>query len=329
MADEVAAAHTEQPAAPATETAGPPEKSGKLRKLGALFLTLLGLVAAYYVGGALWINKIDDDPTFGQSLDVPAGASRTVAVAAALIDREVNNNRWTANDPWFQPSAILDNMPSFQTGIIASVSRFTVELTDHVARVRGSSPVDADIEAAAGRLKYPGDVWFLEWSSRPVQPSTESQYREALTRLRAYNERLARGQASFERRADTLMVVLERMAADMGGSSAAALDQINDRSWFDFTDDNLFYNIKGRLYGNLLLLEAMGQDFAQVIRERQLEQAWAEMLTSLRIAAQMDPWLVMNGPLDSVMRPNHLASQGFLLMRGRFLLYAVRDILMK
>ena len=117
-------------------------------------------------------------------MQVPPGASHAVALAADLVDREVNQNRWVANDPWFQPGSLLDNMPNYQTGIVYAISRFAVELTDHLARVRGASQVDPDADAAAGRLKYPGNVWFLEWSSTPVQPSSESQYRRAIEDLR-------------------------------------------------------------------------------------------------------------------------------------------------
>ena len=100
------------------------------------------LVLLYYVGGAIWVHKIDDDPSFGAETVVPESASRAVAVAADLIDREVNQNRWVANDPFFQPGYLLDNMPAYQTGIVSAVGRFTTELRDRVARVRGSSAVD-------------------------------------------------------------------------------------------------------------------------------------------------------------------------------------------
>ena len=66
---------------------------GFLIGLGALAL----LVLVYFLGGALWVHEIDDDPAFGASTTVPEGASRAVAVAADLIDREVNQNWWTAN----------------------------------------------------------------------------------------------------------------------------------------------------------------------------------------------------------------------------------------
>src|SRR5262245_40154392 len=103
--------------------------------LGAVVLVVL----VYYLAGALWIHRIADDPDFDAQITVPDNASRTVAVLADLIDREVNQNRWVANDPPFLPAYLLDNMPSYQVGMVNAVGRFTAELRDQIARVRGSS----------------------------------------------------------------------------------------------------------------------------------------------------------------------------------------------
>ncbi|MDF1585369.1 DUF2333 family protein [Marinimicrococcus flavescens] len=313
-----------------TAPAGKPQGNWAKRGLGVVGV-LAVLAGLYYAGGALWLHEIDDDPGFAQDVEVPENGSRAVAVAAALIDREVNVHRWVANDPWFQPAAILDNMPNFQAGIVAALSRFAIELTDQIARARGTSQVDPDADSAAGRLKYPGDVWIFEWSSTPVQPSSESQYRKAIEDLRRYNERLAAGNANFERRSDNLMATLERIAADIGGSSAALSQRIEDYgdAWIDPAADDLFYATKGRLYAYYLLLEALGIDYAGVLGERNVQRNWDEMLASLRAAAALAPWVVANGELDGQTVPNHLAAQGFLLLRARFQLYEVINILLK
>src|SRR5829696_5361215 len=177
-------------------------RGGGLRRVLIGLGVLVGLALLYFIGGAVWVHEVDDDPTFDAEITVPDNASRAVAAAADLIDREVNQNRWVGNDPMFQPGYLLDNMPAYQGGIVSAIGRFTTELRDRVARVRGSSAVDTDLESAAGRLNYPGDVWIFEWSGTPVQPSSESQFRRGVEDLRRYNERLAQGQAVFERRAD-------------------------------------------------------------------------------------------------------------------------------
>ena len=290
---------------------------------------VMGLVVLYYVGGALWVHRIDDDPTFDAEVLVPDSASRAVAVVADLVDREVNQHRWVANDPFFQPGYVLDNMPAYQTGMIGAVGRFTTELRDRVARVRGSSAVDPDLESAAGRLNYPGDVWIFEWSGTPVQPSSESQYRRGVEDLRHYNERLAQGQAVFERRADNLLATLDRISGDLGAASAAVTVEVDEGStnFLDFNADELFYSIKGKLYAYYVVLRELEQDFPEVIREKNLQASWADLLTSLRLGATLYPWMVSNGPLDSMATPNHLAAEGFLLLRVRTKLDEIIDIL--
>ena len=299
------------------------------RWVGRIFLGLLAAVVLYYVGGAIWLHQINDDENFEPVASVPEGASKAVAAAAGLIDREVNQTRWVANDPPFMPSVLLDNMPSFQTGMIAAIGRFTTELRDRVARVRGSSAVDPDLESAAGRINYPGDVWIFEWSGTPVQPSSESQYRRGIEDLRHYNERLAQGQAVYERRADNLLATLDRISGDLGAASAALTTEVDEGStnFLDFNADGMFYSIKGKLYSYYLILRALEQDFPDVIREKNLQASWAELLTSLRLGATLHPWVVSNGPLDSMATPNHLVAEGFLLLRVRTKLEEIMDIL--
>ncbi len=314
----------------ATDELGIVDRTGRgARRVLIGVAAVMGLVVLYYVGGALWVHRIDDDPTFDAEVIVPDSASRAVAVVADLVDREVNQHRWVANDPFFQPGYVLDNMPAYQTGMIGAVGRFTTELRDRVARVRGSSAVDPDLESAAGRLNYPGDVWIFEWSGTPVQPSSESQYRRGMEDLRRYNERLAQGKAVYERRADNLLVTLDRISGDLGAASAALTQEVDEGTshFLDFNADNLFYSIKGKLYAYYLILRELEKDFAPVIQEKNLQANWAELLTSLRLGATLHPWVVSNGPLDSAATPNHLAGEGFLLLRVRTKLEEIIDIL--
>jgi hypothetical protein len=301
------------------------------RRLWLWPLVLGALIVVYYLGGMLWLHRIDDDPDFALETSAPEGGSRSVALTADLIDREINTNRWVANDPFFMPGSMLDNMPNFQQGIIAALSRFSIELTDQIARSRGSSQVDPELNTASGLLRYPGTVWIFDLStSLAPTASSESQYRRAMGALRDYNQRLAAGNAVFEIRADNLMATLDRIAADIG-SSSASLDQHLTQTTLglDFEADDLFYANKGRLYAYYLLLRELGHDYAKVISERDLTTSWTQMLDSFRAAATLQPWVVMNGAPDSQLVPSHLAAQGFYLLRARTQLREITNILLK
>jgi hypothetical protein len=302
------------------------------RRLKIGGLALVGLLVVYYLGGMIWLHEIDDDPDFALASTAPEGGSATVAVAADLIDREINTHRWVANDPFFMPGSLLDNTPNFQQGIIAALSRFTVELADQIARTRGSSQIDRDLDTASGLLKYPGTIWIFDLAvSFAPTASSESQYRRAMRALRDYNQRLSEGGATFEVRADNLQATLERIAADVGSSSAAIDRHLAEWSGFglDFSADDVFYLNKGRLYAYHLLLRTLTTDFGKVISERDLSGPWTQMLDSFRAAATLQPWVVINGEPDSQFLPSHLAAQGFFLLRARTQLKEVTNILLK
>ena len=296
-------------------------------------LLLLVLVLLYYPVGMLLTHEIDDDLGYQVPPDMAVeGGSQAVAMAAALVRREIDVHPWVANDPWFLPGAALDNMPNFQQGLLAAVARFSFELVDQVGRARGSSQTDADLQEASGQLQYSGHIWYFDFSTSlaPTTPS-EDRYRKAYRSLLRYNERLAAGNAVFERRTDNLQATLNRIALDLGASSAALEDQVDMHSgdFFDFHADDTFYSVKGQLYGYTMILGALGEDFGNVLAERDLATVWGELMSSMRNAAALQPWVVVNGPPDGQFGPSHLTSQGFYLMRARTRLREITAILEK
>ncbi len=324
------------PPPPAEPPAPPLPEPRRRRRWGRVWLSslivVLVLLVIYYVGGMIWLHVIDDNLDYQLNAERPAGASRAVALAADLIDREVNQHEWVGNDPFFLPGSLLDNMPNFQQGIIAALSRFAIELTDHLGRSRGSSQADPDLDPAAGLLRYPGNVWV--WNpatSLAPTASSESQYRQGRQRLLTYNDRLSKDQATFDPRSDNLLTTLDRITTDLGSASAQIDQRVRAGSgWLpDFQADNLFYFNKGRLYGYYLLLRELQTDFANVVSERDLATTWRQTLDSLREGAAFQPWVIVNGPPDGLLLPSHVAVQGFYLLRARTQLKELVDILEK
>ena len=294
---------------------------------------LVMLLILYYPVGMLWWHTINDDLSFDVSADsLQPGQSRAVAVAAGLIDREVNKSGWVANNPFFTPSAMLDNMPAYQQGIISALARFSFELADQIGRTRGSSEIDADLKNASGLLQYSGTVWVWDPSvSLAPTATSEEQYEKARKALENYNRRLADGKAVFERRGDNLLATMERIALDLGSSSAVLERHVAEHSsdFIDFQADDMFYNVKGQTYAYYVVLRALGGDFENVLRERELAGVYDQMLNSLHEAAALDPWVVTNGAPDGLFLNSHLAAQGFYLLRARTQLREISDILRK
>jgi hypothetical protein len=300
------------------------------RRPRVVVLAILGLLALYYPGGMLWMHTIDDNIAFFRASEVAENESRAIAVAAALIEREVDGHGWTPNDPFFLPSGALDNMPNFQMGIVSGLARFALEMRDQLGRTRGSSQVDPDLERAASLSQYSGKVWV--WDPRvslfPTATS-EAQYRAARDALLRYNARLASGQAVFDRRADNLLATLERMAADLGAASANIEGRINEHApiLFDFVSDDIFYRSKGMTYAYALLFRELGRDYEEVIADRRLGAAWTQTAKSLAEAAELQPIVVVSGDPASQVLPSHLASLGFYILRARVQLREITNIL--
>jgi hypothetical protein len=291
------------------------------------------VLALFYPVGMLWNHQINDDVGYETPAEFAVeGGSHAVAMAAALIDREINKTSWVANNPFPFPSSLLDNMPNFQMGLMYALSRFAIEMTDQLGRARGTGQVDPDLDKASGLLKYDGRVWVWEPTISLLPTArAESQYEAGMNSLMSYNRRLAEGQAIYDKRADNLIAFLERVAADLGGASAALDERIGAAGWgwFDREADDVFYATKGRLYGYYLIVREIGRDFEDLINERNLGVVWQQMLDSLAAASALEPLVIANGDPDSLLVPNHLAAQGFYLLRARTQIREVISILVK
>jgi hypothetical protein len=302
-----------------------------------LGVALLAIILLYYPVGMLLTHQINDDPSFSgpsvePSQDLDTGPSQAVATAAALMDREISQTAWPANDPFFMPGWALDNMPNFQIGIRDAVKRFALELQDEIGRNRGTSGADSDLQGAASYFNYRPDVWIWNPSNALLPTSTsEEQYRQGVKALQNYNTRLTQGKATFDRRADNLLSTLDRIGKDLGAASDRTQRQIDQESgsWIDFHADDVFYLNKGLLYGNALILRDLGKDFAKILDEKGARQIWDRMVTSMMEGAELNPWIVINGRPDAMMQPNHLAAQGFYLIRARAQLEELNDVLIK
>jgi hypothetical protein len=292
---------------------------------------LLLIILVYYPIGMLVVHHIDDSPNYNAQTYEVEGGSHTVAIATALIDRETNKYQWTASSPFFYPSAALVRMPAFQRGLISSVARFAIEMSDHMGRTRGSSQADPDLQKAAGLLNYSPYVWLFDLSTSWLPTtSSQTQYRAGMAALVRYNARLGIGKAIFDRRADNLIEAINRMANDLGSASASLYERIETGSGFNFnTDADLYYHTKGRMYAIYMLMSGLEKDFAGIIREKQLEAVWKQTMDSLKTGMELDNFFVLNAAPDSAILPNHLASQGFFLMRARTQMQEITNILLK
>lgn len=296
----------------------------------------------------------------------PAGAatdaktcdrSQTVAMMAYLIDFDVNQNTWVPalpqskfgffGLPW-EATPWFDNKAAFQHGTLVALRRMAVELTDQIGRVRGTSEADPDLAAARGLLQTDDELWwFNPLSDRlpfgPVTPAP-SIYRDAMSAYDRFNARLEDCGALYDTRADNLRQMIDRISNDVGSvvdalskrSNSRIYDTRsrmfvdgtgNDRAWLDFYADNRFNHASGMMYAYHGLLQAVREDFSDVIKARGVADIWDRMEAHVAEAANLDPLIVSNGREDGFLFPDHLAAMSQRMLRARANMTEVADVL--
>lgn len=268
-----------------------------------LLIALIILVFVLYPLIALRSEKIDLNPDFsGEKVIAPA--SQAVETAKALITREVSEYGWKANLPFLFPSAMLDNMPSFQQGIIHALSVFSLSL---------NTP---QTQKAGFLLSLPGNVWYVNFSSylKPSVPSTRS-YRKARSYLKAYNLDLAQGNKQWDDSQEQLILILSHITTDMEKTIDIEKTRSVNASLIDFKADNLFYFIKGQGYAYALLIRDIKEDFYNQIITPEIEGKFEDVIYTLNQLYNYQPLWIVNGVPDGLL-PSHLMVQAFYATRA-------------
>ncbi len=278
----------------------------------------------------------------GHTSTKTCGRSNIVTVTADLIDFNVNRNEWISSHPLFKAGIFwvltwdqtwfFDNKAAFQRGVHQAASRTAIELADSLGRTRGTSEIDKDLQVAKGNIQFDQFTWFFNvFAKQPFGPTTRtpSYYRNAQKSLQRYNERLANCSATYDARADNLLQFLDRIAKDIGSTSASIKDRSEqyNSGWFDTRADDIFWYSKGQLYAYYGILRATRADFADVAKSRRLDDIWKRMDAQLRTAIELDPLVVSNGKEDGFIMPTHLTTIGFYILRVRANLVEIRSIL--
>ncbi|OYR22123.1 DUF2333 family protein [Brucella thiophenivorans] len=278
-----------------------------------------------------------------QAAQIPTTArkcspSAIAEVAADLTDFNVNQNAWISSMLLYKlgffgvdwdRTPFLDNKASFQRGINAAVRRTSIELVDNIGRLRGTSQIDGDLQKARGNLQFTEDAWYFGLSPFGPKSPTPTYYRSAIKELRSFNTRLENCQATFDARADNLIQFVDRIASDLGSTSAILKDRAENyhSGWFDTRADDRFWFAYGQLYAYYGLLRAAHSDFRGVLAEKHLDGVWDEMERQMRSALDMQPFIVSNGSPDAWFTPSHLTTMGFYILRVRSNLVDVKQVL--
>jgi len=243
------------------------------------------------------------------------------------------------------PGVWLDNMPSFERGVLTQSRDLARVLRNYYSRSQSQSIEDVELAAAEQALNTDSESWLF--------PPAEARYDEALAALQLYETRLTADPpgAQFYARADNLrewLAVVEvrlgslsqrlsasvgqvRVNTDLGGAPTGAAtreidgDVIVKTPWLEI--DEVFYEARGTAWALLLFLRAAQFDFERTLEDKNavvsLRQIIRELEEGLRPIRSP---VILNGQGFGVF-PNHSLVLASYLSRAHSAVADLRRLL--
>jgi hypothetical protein len=308
---------------PMTEDPAPNTDSEKMQRWKRVALAGVGsFILAVAALGIYW--SIQPDPFDVQSVALErldGDESRLVpgAVAVSTVGQVARTllqkpGGYVHND-MFVPGAYLDNMPSWEYGVIKEVRDSLGALRNDFSRSQTQSIENLDLRKAHEFLNYDVSSWIL--------PSTESEFREGIEALDRYFDALISGDdksARFFPRADNLAAYLmvvekrlgsysQRLSASVGDDelTAALVTDAEGQSpaeqmassrtrtpWLEI--DNVFYEARGYSWALLHMFKAIAIEFEPVLKDKNAQVSVQQVIRDLEESTKrMWSPMVLNG----------------------------------
>ncbi|MCP1618724.1 MULTISPECIES: DUF2333 family protein [Pseudomonadaceae] len=249
-------------------------------------------------------------------------------VAQTLLDKP---GGYLSND-LAPPGLWLDNMPSWEYGVLVQVRDLTRALRKDFARSQSQSTEDANLSRAEPRFNFDNKSWAL--------PASEAEYQEGIRALDRYLARLSdpsQPGAQFYTRADNLNNWLgdvatrlgslsQRLSASVGrvrlntdvkaqdgqeGVVPKVSEEIVETPWLQI--DNVFYEARGQAWALSHILRAIEVDFADVLAKKNATISVRQIIRELE-AAQEPLWspMVLNGSGYGVLANHSLVMANYI-----------------
>jgi hypothetical protein len=271
-----------------------------------LALTVLGIYFSREPD-IFWVNHSADP---GSAIVGVSTTDTLIRVAETLLDKQ---GGYLTNDK-MPPSVFLDNIPSWELGVLTQVRDLSRVMRDDYTRSQSQSKEDEDVAAGTPQFFFNNDSW--------VFPATESEYRDGIKSFIDYRQRLMDGDrdTQFYARADNLRewlsqvekrlgsltrrlgnsVVASRINDDLAGDSSAEAagsqpDTVNVRTgWFQV--DNIFFEARGTAWALVHFFRAAEFDFEKVLGDKNAEASVRQIIRELE--ASLEPLrspMILNG----------------------------------
>ncbi len=217
---------------------------------------------------------------------------------------------WRPNDI----PELTDNVNNFQLGVLEITQRTVDKLTENISRIGSTSSLDKDLELARRTC-------FAIKADRKIPPRPESRYREGMKKLRAYRDRLQKGEAGFYTRTDNLIPLLIDFESQLGSCDDKLVRQTEENgkavSFFDV--DEYFFYAQGVASAMATVLTAVHEDFHAILETRSGAESLHHAIESLHHATDLSPLVILDSDYDGL-TANHRANMAAHISHARFYL---------
>ncbi|MFT5578511.1 MAG: hypothetical protein ACI9WS_001266 [Paraglaciecola psychrophila] len=313
----------------------------------ALYLLAILLVGAYWsvLPGPVDVEQYARSASAGNDQRVVVGTTTTAALISTLEVLLEKRGGFLSNDI-FPPGVWLDNVPSWEYGVLIQSRDLTRALRESFSRSQSQSQEDISLSKAEPSLNFSSDSWAI--------PATETEYRKAVKLLEEYLRRLgdqSSTQSQFYARADNLsywLAIVEsrlgslsqrlsasvgkpRLNTDLSGDSSAqqstaAPSELEVKTpWNEL--DNVFYESRGSAWALSQFLRAAQIDFSDVLEKKNAQVSLRQIIRELEGAQQSvySP-VILNGSGYGVLT-NHSLVMASYISRANAAIIDLRDLL--
>lgn len=321
-------------------------------------VSVVSVFLLFYLVGVYWSSDVDafdvhQEVTAAATVDNVApviGYTTTttlIKVASSILDKP---GGYLSNDA-LPPGVFLDNMPSWEFGVLEMVRDMALVLRKDFSRSQSQSLENVHIKQAQPKFNIDNKSWAM--------PSAESEYRKAIDSLYKYRNALVGiskikdDHAQFYARADNLTSYLDEIQKRLGSysqklSASVGKEKINTdlagetearqstyegshsqlrTSWLQL--DNVFYESRGAAWALLHFLKAIEIDFDSVLKNKNATISLQQIIRELE-ASQQTLWspIVLNGDGFGVLA-NHSLVMANYISRANAALIDLNELLRK
>lgn len=270
----------------------------------------------------------------------------TAFTLSHLIDVLLTKSGGYLSNDVTPPSVFLDNMPSWEFGVVTQLRDLSRALRKDMSRSQSQSAEDADLVKAEPLIHFNNNSWML--------PSTEGEYRSSKKFINAYMSRLgdaADTQAQFYARADNLASWLKDVETRLGSLSqrlSASVGQTRynmglagEKNATQSTPtrqqsvvktprllvDNTFFEARGSAWALLHILRAIEVDFGSVLEDKTAVVSLQQIIRELESTQDpiRSPFILNGGGFGMVV--NHSLVMANYISRANAAIIDLRKLL--